>query len=82
MPMSPDFSIYGARFPTKGRGSCCGLFFKLREGFPLLILLAFIHIAGLFVHMPICTDNVKKRKARRIKNDRLQAAKKAAKAKA
>jgi hypothetical protein len=44
--------------------------------------LAFIHIAGLFAHMPICTDNVKKRKARRIKNDRLQAAKKAAKAKA
>jgi hypothetical protein len=31
--------------------------------------------------MPACTQNVKKRKARRIKNDRLQAAKIAAKAK-
>ena len=69
-------------FPTKDRGSYCGLFFKLREGFPQLILLAFIHIAGLFAYMPICSDNVKKRKARRVKNDRLQAAKIAAKAKA
>ena len=32
-------------------------------------------------HMPICTANVKKRKARQVKNDRLQAAKKAAKPK-
>jgi len=32
--------------------------------------------------MPICSDNVKKRKARRIKNARLQAAKIAASAKA
>jgi hypothetical protein len=31
--------------------------------------------------MPACIQNVKKRKARRIKNDRLQAAKIAAKAK-
>jgi hypothetical protein len=31
--------------------------------------------------MPVCTQNVKKRKARQIKNDRLQAAKNAAKAK-
>ncbi len=31
--------------------------------------------------MPACTKNVKKRKARRIKNDRLEAAKRAAKAK-
>jgi hypothetical protein len=31
--------------------------------------------------MATCNENVKKRKARRIKNDRLQAAKKAAKAK-
>jgi hypothetical protein len=31
--------------------------------------------------MPACTQNVKKRKARRIKNDRLEAAKRAAKAK-
>jgi hypothetical protein len=31
--------------------------------------------------MPACTQNVKKRKARRMKNDRLQAAKKAVKAK-
>jgi hypothetical protein len=30
--------------------------------------------------MPVCTNNVKKRKARRIKNNRLQAAKQAAKA--
>jgi hypothetical protein len=32
--------------------------------------------------MPPCNDNVKKRKKRRIKNDRVVAAKKAAKAKA
>jgi hypothetical protein len=32
--------------------------------------------------MAVCNENVKKRKARRIKNDRLLAAKKAAKAKA
>jgi hypothetical protein len=31
--------------------------------------------------MPACKQNVKKRKARRFKNDRLQAAKKAAQAK-
>ncbi len=31
--------------------------------------------------MPACKQNVKKREARRIKNDRLQAAKKAVKAK-
>jgi len=31
--------------------------------------------------MPACKQNVKKRKARRSKNDRLQAAKKAAQAK-
>lgn len=31
--------------------------------------------------MPPCTHNVKKRKTRRIKNDRIVAAKKAAKAK-
>jgi hypothetical protein len=31
--------------------------------------------------MPACKQNVKKRKARQIKNDRLQAAKKAAQAK-
>jgi hypothetical protein len=31
--------------------------------------------------MAACTQNVKKRKARRIKNDRLQAAKRAAQAK-
>ena len=39
---------------------------------------------GLFTHMGNCKgkDNVKKRKARRMKNDRLQAAKKATKAKA
>jgi hypothetical protein len=43
--------------------------------------MAFIPIAGLFGYMPICTKNVKKRKARRIKNDRLQAAKRAVKAK-
>lgn len=54
---------------------------KWREGIPQLILLAFVHIAGLLAHMPICSNNVKKRKARRIKNDRLQVAKKAAKAK-
>jgi hypothetical protein len=46
-----------------------------------LILLALIQIAGFFSPMPKCNDNVKKRKARRIKNDRLHAAKKAAKAK-
>jgi hypothetical protein len=43
--------------------------------------LAFLSIAGLLAPMPTCTQNVKKRKARRVKNDRLQAAKKAAKAK-
>jgi hypothetical protein len=43
--------------------------------------MASIPIAGLFDYMPICTKNVKKRKARRIKNDRLQAAKRAVKAK-
>ena len=32
--------------------------------------------------MPACNENVKKRKARRIKNDRMKAAKKAAQAKA
>jgi hypothetical protein len=31
--------------------------------------------------MPVCTQNVKKRKKRRMKNDRVLAAKKAAKAK-
>lgn len=31
--------------------------------------------------MPACNENVRKRKARRIKNDRLKAAKEAAKAK-
>jgi hypothetical protein len=46
-----------------------------------LICLAYIQIAGLVVEMPACTQNVKKRKKRRIKNDRLQAAKNAAKAK-
>ena len=43
--------------------------------------LAFIHHVRLAVRMPVCTNNVRKRKARRIKNDRLQAAKIAAKAK-
>ena len=47
-----------------------------------LILLAFIPLVGHIAPMPPCTHNVKKRKARRIKNDRLQAAKKAAAAKA
>jgi hypothetical protein len=46
-----------------------------------LILVALIKIADQVARMPVCTNNVKKRKARRIKNDRLQAAKKAAKAK-
>ena len=46
-----------------------------------LISLAYLQIAGLVIQMPVCTQNVKKRKARRMKNDRLQAAKKAAKAK-
>jgi hypothetical protein len=57
-----------------------GLFAKLRDGssvdFP-----RYIPIAGLGDSMPVCTQNVKKRKTRRIKNDRLQAAKKAAQAK-
>jgi len=35
----------------------------------------------LSVPMPVCTTNVRKRKARRMKNDRLKAAKIAAKAK-
>jgi hypothetical protein len=43
--------------------------------------LAFSRDVRLFVLMPVCTQNVKKRKARRMKNDRLQAAKLAAKAK-
>jgi hypothetical protein len=43
---------------------------------------ALIKIADQVAPMPVCTNNVKKRKARRIKNDRLQAAKKAAKAQA
>ena len=43
--------------------------------------LAFIHYVPLVVGMPVCTTNVRKRKARRVKNDRLQAAKAAAKAK-
>lgn len=47
----------------------------------LLILLAFIPVAREVPGMPASIQNVKKRKARRIKNDRLQAAKKAAKAK-
>jgi hypothetical protein len=47
----------------------------------VFILFAFSHIADLDTRMPVCTQNVKKRKARRLKNDRLQAAKKAAKAK-
>ena len=48
------------------------------------ILLAFIPDTGVFTRMGNCKgkDNVKKRKARRMKNDRLQTAKKAAKAKA
>jgi len=46
-----------------------------------LISLAYLKIAGLVGSMPVCTQNVKKRKARRMKNDRLQAAKNAAKAK-
>jgi hypothetical protein len=46
-----------------------------------LISLANLQTAGLFVSMPISTQNVKKRKARRMKNDRLAAAKKAAQAK-
>jgi hypothetical protein len=46
-----------------------------------LILLAFIRVAREVPCMPASIQNVKKRKARRIKNDRLQAAKKAAKAK-
>ena len=46
--------------------------------------MAFIRNTGLFTRMGNCKgkDNVKKRKARRMKNDRLQTAKKAAKAKA
>ena len=48
----------------------------------LLILLALLKIAGQLDRMPISSDNVRKRNARRIKNDRLKAAKKAAKAKA
>ena len=48
------------------------------------ILLAFIPDTGLFARMGHCKgkNNVKKRKARRMKNDRLQTAKKATKAKA
>jgi hypothetical protein len=48
------------------------------------ILLAFNRNTGLFTRMGNCKgkDNVKKRKARRMKNDRLQAAKKTTKAKA
>jgi len=46
------------------------------------ILLAFIHFASDGLAMPVCTQNVKKRKARRINNDRLQAAKSAKAAKA
>jgi hypothetical protein len=49
-------------------------------GFRHLIRLALLCFADWVAPMPTCTDNVKKRKARRIKNDRLQAAKKAAKA--
>ena len=39
------------------------------------ILLAFLHFASDGLAMPVCTQNVKKRKARQVKNDRLQAAK-------
>jgi hypothetical protein len=46
-----------------------------------VISLAYLQIARLVVAMPVCTQNVKKRKARRMKNDRLQAAKRMAKAK-
>ena len=47
------------------------------------ILLAFVHFADDGPSMPACKQNVKKRKARQMKNDRLQAAKiaKATKAK-
>lgn len=48
---------------------------------PDFILLAFIQVSGQLARMPACTQNVRKRKARQIKNDRLIAAKKAAKAK-
>ncbi len=48
------------------------------------ILLAFTRNTGLFTRMGHCKgkNNVKKRKARRMKNDRLQDAKKSSKAKA
>jgi hypothetical protein len=46
-----------------------------------LISIANLSIAGLGLPMPVSTQNVKKRKARRAKNDRLQAAKRAAQAK-
>lgn len=46
-----------------------------------LILLAFPLDGCLVCPMPVCTTNVRKRKARRMKNDRLKAAKIAAKAK-
>jgi hypothetical protein len=46
------------------------------------ILLAFVHHADEHFKMPACTQNVKKRKARRMKNDRLHAAKNAKAAKA
>jgi hypothetical protein len=55
-----------------------GCSFKLRDG-SILDSTGIIHIASQVAGMPACTQNVKKRKARRIKNDRL-AAKKAAKA--
>jgi hypothetical protein len=46
-----------------------------------VILLAFLQVTDYFAGMPACNQNVRKRKARRIKNDRVIAAKKAAKAK-
>jgi hypothetical protein len=56
------------------------LFTRSAKGWSF-ILVAFIRTAVQVAAMPACTQNVKKRKARRMKNDRLQATKKAAKAK-
>jgi hypothetical protein len=44
-------------------------------------VLAITRLAEYFAGMPACTQNVKKRKTRRIKNDRVIAAKRALKAK-
>src|SRR5688572_15332213 len=80
VPFADFFDPWSAIFPApKGRGCCSGLSFKRRNG-------PTFDSTGIYPHgpvgtgMPACTQNVKKRKARRIKNDRLQAAKKAAKA--